>query len=103
RRVDAHATRTIVARLRPEIVPAPLWKIDRPGGCACARDRRYEQVIAPEVLAPQLPGLGVVRIVHDERAHEGEPEATCLPGKRVGVGEETVAQLGVVAAERSTG
>ena len=41
-----------------------------------------------------------MRIVHDERAHEGEPEAVCLPGERVGVGEETVAQLRVAAADR---
>src|SRR5215472_16760163 len=99
RRVQSDAGWPLVARARPEVVPDAARQIDGPRGGALARHRRHEKIVTPEKLMAELPYARIVRVVEDERPHQGKPLRQGLPRQRVRVGEEAIAQLGVAAAD----
>ncbi len=85
---------------RPEIVPGAVWQIDRPVPRPGTGHRRDEDVVAPEELARPVQRLRIVGIVEDERPHQRQALHVCLPGKRVGVRHQAVAEPEIVPADR---
>src|ERR1051326_4655473 len=56
--------------VRPEVVPAALWQIGGPVRRARTGDRRDQQIVAPEILASELPHVWIIGIVQDKRPHQ---------------------------------
>ena len=92
--------RPLVPLARPEVVPGARGEIDRPRRGALARHRSDQEIVTPEVLVVELPRPRIVRVVQDERPHQGQTQGVRLPRQRVRVRQEAVAQLHVRAADR---
>ena len=99
RRLDRHAAGPFVALARPEVEPGSAWQVDRPGRGALPGHRRHQQIVTPQVLMVERPRSRIVRIVQDERTHQRQAQRVGLPGQRVRIGQEPIAQLGVATAD----
>ena len=84
----------------PEIEPGSAREIEASRRRAFLDDRRDEHVAAPEELIAARNGLRIVVMVQPQRAHEREPRLGALARERIGVGQQPVAQLEVLADDR---
>ena len=87
------------ALVGPEVVPLPGGQVEGPVGGPGPGDGRHQQVRAQEVLAAQLPHVGVGGVVVGQGAHQGLAVGVRPPGQGVEVRQQAHPELGEAPAD----